>query len=49
MFWTEHARTYCGRAELRDWINRVLEPWESIHVRAEEITQTSDGRVFCRG
>lgn len=46
MFWIEHAQTYRGRAELRGWMNRVLEPWENIHVRAEEVTQTSDGRVF---
>ncbi len=29
MFWTEHARTYCGREELRDWVNRILEPWRA--------------------
>jgi ketosteroid isomerase-like protein len=46
MFWTERPRTYRGRAELREWINRVLEPWETIHVRAEEITETSNGRVL---
>jgi ketosteroid isomerase-like protein len=46
MFWTEPTRTYRGRAELREWIKRVLEPWERITVRADEIVQTRDGRVF---
>ena len=48
MFWTEPARTYRGRKELRQWIKRVLEPWERISVRADEIVQTQDGRVFVR-
>ena len=48
MFWTEPARTYRGRKELRQWIKRVLEPWERISVRADEIVQTQDGRVFGR-
>ena len=45
MFWTEPARTYRGRAELREWVDRVLEPWESIHVHVDEVTQTSAGAV----
>ena len=48
MFWSEPARTYRGRAELREWIKRVLDPWERISVRADEIIQTRDGRVFGR-
>jgi ketosteroid isomerase-like protein len=40
------APDYRGRAELREWIERVLEPWERIHVRAEDFLQTSDGRVL---
>jgi len=48
MFWSEGARIYRGRAEVREWLNRVLEPWASTHVEAEEITETSDGRVFAR-
>jgi hypothetical protein len=27
-------------------LNRVLEPWESLHVEADEIAERSDGRVF---
>ena len=48
MFWTEHVRIYRGRVELREWVERVLEPWESIRVRADELAETSDGRVFAR-
>jgi ketosteroid isomerase-like protein len=48
MFWTEHVRTYRGRAELREWFDKVLEPWESIRVMADEASETSDGRVFAR-
>ncbi len=45
IFWSGVSRTYRGRAELRDWFNQVLEPWESIHVEVEEITDAAD-RVF---
>ena len=48
MFWTEHVRTYRGRVELREWLEKVLEPWESIRVTADEIAETSDGRVLAR-
>ena len=30
MFWSEPARTYRGRAELREWIKRILEPWSAL-------------------
>ena len=48
MFWTEPVRIYRGRAELREWVEKVLEPWESILVEADELTEASDGRVFAR-
>jgi ketosteroid isomerase-like protein len=48
MFWTEPVRIYQGRAELREWVEKVLEPWESIRVRADELAETSDGRVLAR-
>jgi ketosteroid isomerase-like protein len=48
MFWTEPVRIYRGRADLREWVEKVLEPWESIRVRADELAETSDGRVFAR-
>jgi ketosteroid isomerase-like protein len=48
MFWTEHVRTYRGRAELRDWVEKVLEPWETLRVRADELAETTEGRVFAR-
>jgi hypothetical protein len=34
MFWSEPTRIYRGRAELREWLDRVLEPWESLHSRS---------------
>jgi ketosteroid isomerase-like protein len=47
VFWTEPVRTYRGRAEFREWFNRVVvEPWESIHIEVEEITEAPDDRVF---
>jgi ketosteroid isomerase-like protein len=36
-----------GQAEARKWFESViLEPWESLHLEVEEITEASDGRVF---
>jgi ketosteroid isomerase-like protein len=46
MFWSGVARTYRGREGLREWVNQVLEPWESIHVELEEITEAPNDRVF---
>jgi ketosteroid isomerase-like protein len=46
-FWSEHARIYRGRAEVREWFNQVvLEPWESVHVELEEITEAGADRIF---
>ena len=45
-FWSESARTYHGRAEVREWLNRILEPWDSIQIKANEIVQTSDDQVL---
>jgi ketosteroid isomerase-like protein len=41
VFWSEPARTYRGKEELREWFNQVAEPWESIHVEVEEITESA--------
>jgi ketosteroid isomerase-like protein len=38
--------TYRGRAELREWFEAVVEPWESFHVEIEEISEASGDRVF---
>jgi ketosteroid isomerase-like protein len=46
MFRTAPARVHRGRAALREWLDQILEPWESIRVEAEEIYKGSDGRVF---
>jgi ketosteroid isomerase-like protein len=46
MFRSQGARVYRGRAELREWVNEVLEPWESLHVAVEEITEATEDRVF---
>jgi steroid delta-isomerase-like uncharacterized protein len=46
MFRSQAARVYRGRAGLREWVNEVLEPWESLHVEVEEITEATDSRVF---
>jgi steroid delta-isomerase-like uncharacterized protein len=49
IFWSEVARNYRGRAELREWFNRVLEPWESFHIEIDEITESADDRVLTGG
>ena len=46
LVWTEGARAYRGRAEVRDWLEHVLEPWEDLQMEAEEITDASDGRLL---
>lgn len=37
---------YRGPAEVREWAEEILEPWESSHAQLEEITQLSDDRVL---
>jgi ketosteroid isomerase-like protein len=46
MFWSGTVRTYRGKEGLREWMNQVLEPWESLHVELEEITEAPNDRVF---
>jgi ketosteroid isomerase-like protein len=45
-FWSGVARTYRGREEVREWFNQIVEPWESIHVEIEEVSEAADDRVF---
>ena len=45
-FWSEPTRTYRGRAEVREWYDRVVEPWESLHFEVKEVTDAPDNRVF---
>jgi steroid delta-isomerase-like uncharacterized protein len=49
VFWSEPARVYRGRAEVREWFNKIIEPWESFHIEVEEITEAVDYRVFVGG
>ena len=49
VFFSEPARIYKGRAAFREWLDRVLEPWESFHARVEEITEAPGDRVFVGG
>ena len=37
-----------NRRDVEGVVEKVLEPWESIRVRAEELAETSDGRVLAR-
>jgi ketosteroid isomerase-like protein len=46
LFWTEGNRTYRGAGEVREWLNEIWEPWETLRMEALEITPTSDGRLF---
>ena len=43
VFWSESARIYKGRAEVREWLGQLQEPWESIRAEANEIIETSNG------
>ena len=49
VFWSESARVYRGKAEVRGWFNKVMEPWESFHIEVEEITEAVDDRVLVGG
>jgi ketosteroid isomerase-like protein len=31
---------------VREWLNEVWEPWETLHMEVLEITPASDGRLF---
>jgi ketosteroid isomerase-like protein len=46
LFWTEAGRTYRGAGEVREWLNQVWEPWETLHMEALEITPAGDSRLF---
>jgi ketosteroid isomerase-like protein len=46
LFGTEGGRTYRGAAEVRQWLNEVWEPWESLHMEVLEFTPGRDDRVF---
>jgi ketosteroid isomerase-like protein len=35
-----------GRAGVRGWLEAVLEPWESLHLEVEEITDAGERRVY---
>jgi ketosteroid isomerase-like protein len=41
VFWTETPHTFRGRAGVREWLSQILEPWESFHVEADEVTDAS--------
>ena len=46
LWFVEPVRIYRGRAEVREWFNRALEPWEGFHAEVEEIIEAGDDRVF---
>jgi ketosteroid isomerase-like protein len=48
VFWTEGPRTFRGRAGVREWLNQVLEPWQSLHLESEGVTDVSGGRFVAR-
>ena len=49
MFWSEPMRIHRGKTELGEWLNQVLEPWESFHIEVEEIREAADDRVSLGG
>ena len=50
VFGSESARVYRGKAELREWFNKVVvEPWESLHCELAEIIETTTDRVVWEG
>jgi len=43
--WAGLRGVYRGPAEVRDWFQAALvDPWDSLHIAAEEITEASDGQ-----
>jgi ketosteroid isomerase-like protein len=50
IYFTEVARTCRGKAEVREWFNKVvIEPWESLPCGVEEIEEVGDDRIFFGG
>jgi ketosteroid isomerase-like protein len=45
LFGTEGTRTYRGRAQVREWLARVWEPWKALDMRPTEIERAPDGRI----
>jgi ketosteroid isomerase-like protein len=45
LFGTESDRTYRGTAEVRQWLDQIWEPWESLHMEVLEIIPAGDDRV----
>jgi ketosteroid isomerase-like protein len=46
LFWTEGGTVFRGRAAVRDWLNRVWEPWEDLQMEIVEVQSASDGTQF---
>jgi ketosteroid isomerase-like protein len=45
LFWSEGSRMYRGRAEVRQWLDEILEPWESFNLSALEIVEAGEGQL----
>jgi ketosteroid isomerase-like protein len=45
IFWSEPFRTYRGREKVRAWFAQVREPWEDIHIAADEIIEAGEDRL----
>jgi ketosteroid isomerase-like protein len=45
LFWTEGGQIFRGVAEVREWLKQVWEPWESLHMEAQEITPAGVDRL----
>jgi ketosteroid isomerase-like protein len=46
VFWSQSFRIYSGREELRAWFAEVREPWEDIHITADEMLEAADNRLM---
>jgi ketosteroid isomerase-like protein len=46
LFGTESDRTYRGTVEVRGWLDRIWEPWESLHMEVLEIIPAGGDRVI---
>ena len=43
-------RVYSGLADVRDWFQAaVVEPWDSLHMAIEDLTEASDGGAVAVG
>jgi ketosteroid isomerase-like protein len=49
VFFSESTHVYRGEVAIRAWFQAVVEPWESVDAKVEEVTEAGDDRVLLGG